>query len=142
MKDGLNVGLQPCRLCLGKAKLDERAGFALLLDLGGRRLRAGQEYMQLFDGFARTGAKLLVELDFPAAARRGVKDRTGRDGAAEHLFEAESLRAKLDVVALAAPLGPAFELDRIRDLRGSALPREELNNITLSNDAVMQRTYG
>jgi hypothetical protein len=46
-----------------------------------------------------------------------MEDRTFQDRDVEHLFQAERLGTKLDIVVIPAAVSPPFVLDRVWDLR-------------------------
>src|SRR5579872_2330217 len=96
----------------GRADLHQRAVRAPPV-VHRRRHRAGAPHLpNLRDHGLHLRPQLLRERDLPPSPRRVVIDSAGRNRAAEHLLQADGLRAELQVIVPLLPLRAVLRLHR------------------------------
>ena len=101
---------------LREAGAAQRTPVAVRLTDRGRRGAGGQQTADLFNGSSDRRPEVGSELDLPASPRGNMEDGSLRHGHAEHLLQAEALRAGMEVVVLPLPPRSPLVLDGIRDL--------------------------
>jgi hypothetical protein len=79
-------------------------------------MAGGEEFVEPCGGGLGLGPQGGCELDTSPPSARDVIDRAGGDRDAEHLFEADGLRAELNLVVVPTLATTSLVLDRLRDL--------------------------